>query len=171
MFGNREALTAERAQGGAAARDGWKRRLIHRLGGTETVTPLIFVVIGSLVLMVLFALRRWVRDPLEFDTTIAVATTVLLAGLIQVLTVAVRGWSVSGELKEFHRFFGHASMLGVVPDLFSPQITARWNPPGSNGAHPKGTTVVPFQDLRAAIWIAELFEDFDTTFTIMPDTP
>lgn len=172
MFGNREPLTPERAAGGGRpAGGGWKRRLIHRLGGTETITPLIFVLGGFEALMVLFALPAGMRGSKEFETVIVIATTVLLAGLIQVLTVAVRWWSVSGERKEFHQFFGHDSMLGVVPDLFSPQITPHWNPPGSNGAHPKGTKIVPFQDLRAAIWIAELFEDFNTTFTITPDTP
>ncbi len=171
MLGNGEALTSDRVTAAGRPAGHWKERLIHRFGGAEALTPFIFVVAGFVALTMLFVrLPATARHSKEFDTAIVIATAVLLAGLIQVLTALVRWWSVSGERKKFNLFFGGAPMLGVVPDLSAPEITTNWSPPGSNGAHPKGTTVVPFQDLRAAIWIAELFEEFDTTFTIMPDT-
>jgi hypothetical protein len=152
--------------------DHWKQRLVHRLGGPEHVPPIIFVALGFAALGLMFTWRGVIFDSENklIETGIVVATAVLLAGLIQVLTAFVRWWSTRGERDEFYHFFGNGDMLGIVPDIECLDMVVRWVPPQSNGARPKGTNVVPFQDLRAAISLAELFEDYDIPFKISTDT-
>lgn len=169
-----QPATAEKWVAGRSRTDRWRQRLVHRLGGPEQVPPLFLVALGFAALGAIFAWRHGTivdtSDKLV-ETLIVVATAVLLAGLIQVLTAFVRWWSTRGERGEFYRFFGDNDVLGVVPDLSCTQMVVGWDPPGSDGATPNGTNVVPFQDLRAAISLAELFEQFDIPFKIIADTP
>lgn len=147
--------------------------LINLIGGPENASPLIFVVVGLASLLLVFA---FMPPPLvdgryrfEYETIVVVFATVLLAGLIQVLTAFVRWWGNQGQRAAFCAFFGDEPIDGVVPDLSSPRLEPKFIPPESNGARPTGTKVVPFGDLKAAISLAELFESFGVPFKIVQD--
>ena len=73
-------------------------RVISRFG-PETLAPAVFVIAGFEALCLLFALpARWHGTPDQYATLIVIATTILLAGLIQVLTALIRWWAMRGKI-------------------------------------------------------------------------
>lgn len=148
-------------------------RIVNAVGGPENVAPLLFVGAGIVFLAIIFLALpepdERGRYRYEYETLVVVSATILLAGLIQVLTAFLRALSLRGQRLAFQLFFGRGRIDGIVPDLAAPSLEPGWQPPDDKRARPVGTNVVPFGDLRAAISLAELFESFGLDFRISPD--
>ena len=143
--------------------------------GPDDFAAILFVAVGAAVVGVTLVVSRpWPTwGPEAFDVTIVVGTTILLAGLIQFLTQLIRRISESGVRHDFHSFFGTTDFaFGVIPNLVTKHDLEGWRPDDAAEAHPKGiTTVVPFEDLKAATKVAQLFDRFGVRFRLRPDDP
>jgi hypothetical protein len=126
----------------------------------------------SVALLLHFAPTLQHRDDDGFSVYLTIATTVALAGLIQFLTQVIGWLSERGDRLEFHQFFGtRRSAIGVIPDLVSRHDLDPWYADGAQAARPKGiTTVVPFEDLKAATSIAKLFESYGVQLELRKDS-
>lgn len=142
-----------------------------RLFSRDDIAALAFVLAGAVVVIILISSRS-LRSERMAETCLVIATTVLLAGLIQVLTRVVSWLSEGQSRREFRMFFGSGNQAsGYVADLIATHDLSGWDPITANGARPKGIgPVVPIEDLYAAIRMAQLFEQFGVKFTIENDS-
>jgi hypothetical protein len=112
------------------------------------------------------------QDQSGFLVYLTIATTIMLAGLIQFLTQLIGWLAERGDRLEFREFFStRGSAIGVIPDLLSRHDLDCWHPDEAGDARPRGiTTVVPFEDLKAATNIAKLFEKFGVQLELRKDS-
>lgn len=109
--------------------------------------------------------------------SISVLTSVLLVGLIELLSVVIENLATADERKRFVRFFGKGSLDGVgMKAIFFTAVPSQNNhdwvdcpnkPPKAKNAKVQGVNhVVPFEELKAVLEIQKLFDSMGAKFQI-----